>query len=434
MAPEHDMRDTTAVWSFQKRLGFLILALFLVQNAAPLVAWVVPVLGRAVLLPAWQAAWNAVVPWVGEHVLRLAEPITILPNGSGDTTWNYVQMFTMAAISVIVGGAWALIDRERRDHATFNHWLKVLVRHALAASMFLYGLVKVFKSQFSFPSLYTLTQTYGDSSPMGLAWNFMGYSDGYTMFAGCAEVLAGALLLARRTTTLGALVSVGVLANIAAMNFCYDIPVKLFSSTLLLMAVYLLGTDLRRFVDLLILNRPVAPADLRPHFTHRGPRRLRVAIKAMFLLGMLEIAAVAVYLRHHYGDAAPTPPLYGLYNVSTFTVGATPRPPLTTDTDRWRRFIVERHGLGVIRTMDDKPHFFRLETDTTAHTLTLTGGPPDARVEYQLTYDQPTPETLVLRGELPDGPTVITLDRVDPNSFILVSRGFHWVNEYPFYR
>ncbi len=102
MAPEHDMRDKAAVWSLQKRLGFLILALFLVQNAAPLVAWVVPVLGRAVLLPAWQAAWNAVVPWVGEHVLRLAEPITILPNGSGDTTWNYVQMFTMAAISVIV--------------------------------------------------------------------------------------------------------------------------------------------------------------------------------------------------------------------------------------------------------------------------------------------------------------------------------------------
>src|SRR5438270_3373089 len=32
----------------------------------------------------YDAIWNAVVPWVGAHLLPLAKPITIFPSGSGD--------------------------------------------------------------------------------------------------------------------------------------------------------------------------------------------------------------------------------------------------------------------------------------------------------------------------------------------------------------
>jgi hypothetical protein len=52
-------------------------------------------------------------------------------------------------------------------------------------------------------------------------------------------VVGGALLLFRRTTTAGALVLIAVLTNIVTLNFSCDVPVKLFSSHLLLMAVSL---------------------------------------------------------------------------------------------------------------------------------------------------------------------------------------------------
>jgi uncharacterized membrane protein YphA (DoxX/SURF4 family) len=123
-----------------------------------------------------------------------------------------------------------------KQHEVLGHWLRVYVRYVLAAAMLGYGMAKVFKSQFPAISDMRLMQPYGDSSPMALLWNFMGFSTAYTIFVGAAEVLGGLLLLFRRTATLGALVVIAVMSNIVMLNFCYDVPVKLYSVHLWLMA------------------------------------------------------------------------------------------------------------------------------------------------------------------------------------------------------
>src|SRR4030095_7643936 len=92
-----------------------------------------------------------------------------------------------------------------------------------------YGMIKVFRGQFPSPSPGRLIETYGDSSPMGLMWNFMGYSSAYVIFAGVSESLGALLLFFRRTTTLGALVLTAVMTNVVAMNLCFDVCVKLGS-------------------------------------------------------------------------------------------------------------------------------------------------------------------------------------------------------------
>ena len=68
---------------------------------------------------------------------------------------------------------------------------------------------------------------------MGLLLNFMGYSTAFNMFTGLAEAIAGFLLLFRKTVTFGSLMSMTVLSNIVAMNFCFDVPVKIYSANLL---------------------------------------------------------------------------------------------------------------------------------------------------------------------------------------------------------
>jgi hypothetical protein len=60
--------------------------------------------------------------------------------------------------------------------------------------------------------------------------------------------------------------SVGVLSNVVALNFSYDVPVKLFSSHLLGMALFLLIPDARRLVNVFFLNRPTQPVPLKPLF------------------------------------------------------------------------------------------------------------------------------------------------------------------------
>ena len=184
------------------------------------------------------------MPWVGRQVFH-AE-ITVRPNGSGDTTYNYVQVYCYAVMAAAVAVAWTLLDRRRTDYTGLYRGLRVYVRFYLAAVMIMYGSAKVIKAQFPNPPLDRLLQPFGDASPMGLLWTFMGTSESYNIFTGAGELIGGLLLTARRTTLLGALVCFAVMSHVAALNFSYDVPVKLFSMHLLAISLFLMAPDLGR--------------------------------------------------------------------------------------------------------------------------------------------------------------------------------------------
>src|SRR5262249_51698018 len=152
--------------------------------------------------------WDEVVLWTGKKVFDV--DIEYRPGGSGDTSWNYVQLFDFAVLSAAVALLWTLAAtawwrlrrRSRLGYPYLHAWLCVFVRFYLASQMFGYGAVKVIKLQFAYPGPENLLQTYGESSPMRLLWTFMGASDGYTWFTGMGEVVAGLLLCTRRSTLL----------------------------------------------------------------------------------------------------------------------------------------------------------------------------------------------------------------------------------------
>ena len=87
---------------------------------------------------------------------------------------------------------------------------------------------------------------------MGLVWTYVGQSKAFSAFVGWSEVICGLLLLFRKTTLAGALLSLVVMGNVVVINMCYDVPVKLYSSMLELMALYLtlpyLNTVYRLFI------------------------------------------------------------------------------------------------------------------------------------------------------------------------------------------
>jgi uncharacterized membrane protein YphA (DoxX/SURF4 family) len=202
--------------------------------------------------------------WLGARLLGIEVDPDAPGNGSGDRTIDYLLVFTDLLLATLATVVWSLIDRRRPHHRRLAEGLWIYVRYVLALTMIAYGLAKVFKSQFPFPSPARLAQPIGNTSPMGILWTFMGYSTPYNVFTGGMECLGGVLLFSRRTTTLGALVIVGVMTNVVALNFCYDVPVKLYSTHLLLLAVGLAAPDLRRLANVLILNRPTTPRPPAP--------------------------------------------------------------------------------------------------------------------------------------------------------------------------
>ncbi len=380
------------------------------------------------------APWHLLVPWVGAHILHLATPITIFEAGSGDTTYNYVQLLCFVAIALITTIAWSLLDARRPNYATLSKWLRVYVRFALATTMITYGSIKVIKAQFPSPDLYTLAEQYGQSSPMGLLWTFMGFSLPYNIFTGCAEMGAGLLLGFRRTTTLGALLAVSVLANIVMLNFSYDVPVKLYSLHLLAMAVFILLPKAKALIDLFVFNRAMSLSPEGPLFSRS---RLDSAAR---ILGAAVIAASAVIWllnaaegRRTYGDTAPKPPLYGLYDVATFVRNGDTIPPLLTDTFRWRRVFVGYPGFLSIRSMSDSGRGYAVEVDTVKGVLTLTPR-EDSTAHFELSFVRPDSAHLRVQGAWAADTLRVEMVRRDERDFLLMNRGFHWINEFPFNR
>ena len=283
-----------------------------------------------------ETPWHALTPSVAIHIFHLRGAVTQYhPTGSGDTTLDYTLVFCFATIAAIAALIWSFLDRRRPDYRILYAWLRLLVRFTLAFTLLAYGFAKVYPLQFRSLSLSTLTENYGESSPMGLLWTFMGASVVYTKFCGLAEVLGGLLLLFRRTTTIGALVAVGALSNVVMLNFCYDVPVKLYSTHLLLMALFLLIPDAAALTRFFLLSETSQLEGVRlPRFERRWLRRAAIALQILVICSVLfnnvwsGYKNVKEYSASYFKDA----PLRGIWITDRFTAAGSQRAAITDRT------------------------------------------------------------------------------------------------------
>jgi len=421
------------VWSPGKRIGFrwvfTYLVLYLLPTYLSLLTYIP---GGGTVYGAYNNLLQAIVTWVGKLAFHVN--ITVFPNGSGDTTYNYVEVFFLALVAALAALVWTLLDRRRLEYSRLHDWLRAYVRFGLGFTLIEYGASKVIPTQFPSPSLGKLLQPFGSSSPMGLLWTFMGASPAYTIFAGASEMIGGLLLMTRRTTLLGALACMAVLGNVVMLNFCYDVPVKLYSSHLFLMAFFLAAPDLRRLADLLIFNRRVEPAVHRPLFAGKLWHRTALVVRTLFLAGFAVLGLYETYgIYQIYGAGAPKSPLYGIWNVDELVLDGVARPPLLTDESRWRRVVFD-HADGLsIHLMDDTRQGYVVKLDAVKKTLALSRRDKPA-FKAALVYDRPDPGHLTLAGTFDGHPVRAVLHRTDPGKLLLNSRGFRWINEYPFNR
>ena len=401
-----------------------------------LVLYLLPFLLSVLFKPvgeAYEGLWFSFVPWIGKQAFQL--DIVVRETGSGDTAYDYMRILCSLVLALVAGLAWTFLDRKRSNDARIDEWLRVYVRFSLATAMIVYGAHKVFSAQFGTPGLDRLLGTFGNASPMGLLWTFMGFSRVYTLFAGLGEMVGGILLISRRTTLLGALISIGILGQVVLLNFCYDVPVKQFSAHLLAMAVLLTLPDLRRLANLFLLNRNVVLAEIRPLFQRAWLNRAALVLRTVFIAG---ISIYSLYVSYkddvENSDFASKTPFYGIWEVEEYAVNGQVRAPLITDASRWRWLVFDYPGSLSLHTMrQERPRYYGLELDSNRKRFVLTDT-KDPKGRPVLSYRQPGPELLTVAGVI-DGQTITArLHRVDEKKFQLLSRGFHWVSEWPFQR
>ena len=222
--------------------------------------------------------------------------------------------------------------------------------------------------------------------------------------------------------------------NVVMLNFSYDVPVKIYSTHLFLTAVVLALPDLRRLANLFLFNRQVEPVPERPLFQRRWLDRSALGLRTVFVVF---VTATSLYQSHQartlYGDAAPKSPLYGVWTVEQIETDGQVRPALITDATRWRRVIFEYPGRMAIQSMDDSRARYSLDPKAGANVLAMSKR-SDPKWSSRVSYRETSPGVMVLQGTFDGQKIRAVLRKTEVDDFLLVNRGFHWINEVPFNR
>jgi hypothetical protein len=375
---------------------------------------------------------EALVQLVGRQLFGLE-----IPDGQysgADTVSNYVAMLCFVVMALVIAALWTAARRRalEREDPRLSALHQVGLRYVLGTSMLGYAAVKLWKIQFPALQPSDLELSYGESSPMGLLWRFMGHSTAYVFVTGLAELLGGVLLFSRRTTLLGALVLVGVMTQVVLLNLCFDVNVKIWSAHLLSMSVILAAHQLRPLVAFFLRGVP-ARQEPAPVVFSAPPRwlpRAHAGAKVLLLGAFtLQLVTSTRELYTTFGDGRAPMPLEGSYAVE-----AAPLADAAVAPPPFQKVTIDRQGF-VTFSGDGKHTGWKVAYDEAAGSFAVEeyrgmgklASDPATRVE-------PDAAVLDLSGSIGEKSTRLVLRKVESRDAQLNKRGFHWVNDTPFYR
>ncbi|MFL5328999.1 MAG: hypothetical protein ACJ8C4_08785 [Gemmataceae bacterium] len=408
------------------------------------------------------SANNWLTPKVSQNLLHVSTESPTDPSGSGDRLFAYATAFTDLVLAIAITLIWSIASLlwrrwrgvGRQNYDRLNAWMRLIVRFHLMDMMIVYGAIKIWCGQFPPIGDFQLDAKYGDSSPMGLLWRFMQYSQPYTSATGIIEFTCGVLLISRRTTLLGAMLAAGATLQVFLLNMCYDVPVKLMSGHLFLMALTLIVADAPRLARFFVLGRPVEPRPETPLFG----RWRRVERTAAILLTLSFSAFAAIHLLDAYRDAksegmlADENPVLGRWVGKEFIRDGVavpfPEQPVNPPPQQFTPGsykggpgmpAVVRAGIGhyFVALLFEDGYGISYRNVSQERSLLVLLQSKDASPAGRLAVTFPEPDLLVLEGPL-DGQNVkMTLRKVPPSpkkDYLLKNREFKWVQEYPFNR
>ena len=430
------MKLTTYSWPVWKKFCFCFLFIYISYSIAPWY-WFSELSLVSKVIGVWDKWEDQFVRYINSHVFHLW-PDLVYPNGSGDTSWAWTQLCIMLCLSLILSSIWVLFFRKRTNFNKLDHWLVLFIRYSLSKALFSYGIIKLFAMQMVFPNQSQMATSLGDYLPMRFSWLFIGYSTPYQVFSGAMEVIAGLLLLWRKTATFGVLLAIAVFTNVFMLNMAYDIPVKLYSLHLLLFSILLSIHDCRRIINFFINSQSTQASTLYDYDYGSSPwlKYGRWIMKSLiiFLVTVPVINEANKYYKEFHAPIQNTIVANGHYEVMKYSKNGTQVPYSPLDTLTWKNIILEgkdgsliskdslfrqRYGRG----------YFAYTIDTIQSLINMKKRATDSLPAISLNFNILDSIHLHLSGLLKGDSIAIDLIKVNRH-FPLEERQFHWLSEY----
>ena len=377
--------------------------------------------------------WEWLVPIFSKSILNIDGEVVYKVNGSGDSKFSYVLVLLQLILGLVISMIlYFWLQKDKKSSIKVFDIFIVYTRYYLAFSLFAYGFAKVFYNQFHELSLFQLTQSFGDSSPMGLLWKFMGYSEAYNIFTGLIEVIGAFLLLFRNTKLLGALICFGSMIQVFMLNMTFDVPVKLYSFHLLLFSTIVLSPDINNMMNIFLKNKPTYPKPITPYFKKPKLNLLKRFGKLVFVCFVLYTSILNnVDRQKRYGKRAAKNILYGIYDVNLFIVNNDTIEPSRNNFDRWDRLIIDKNS-GLIEKMNRERTNVKTEIDFLNRNLILQ--PYLGSINKNEFSFKIKGHYLILEGEFEGKKITAKMSKIERKTFFLEKRDFNWINEYPMNR
>src|SRR5438128_971219 len=126
-------------------------------------------------------------------------------------------------------------------------------------------------------------------------------------------------------------------------------------------------------------------------------------------------------------------PVRGTWNVEELTMAGQPHHPILGARARCRRVVFDFPGSFAVQLMSDARQRFILKLDESKRKMSLARRDAPTK-EFAFAYSVPAADVMTLDGQLDGKRVQARLRRVQAPSFLLTTRGFHWINEVPFNR
>lgn len=357
----------------------------------------------------------------------IAHQVLGISNLGNQIASDTIQMYVLVAV-LAIGGLWvaimaAFFGKWQIKRSQALAWARLILHYYLALLLLKYGFDKVFKVQFYLPEPNTLYTPLGQLSKDILFWSTMGLSYGYTIFAGVLEVLAGALILFRKTRTLGLLVAIGILGNVVAINFGFDISVKVYSLFLFFLALLLSSPQWMRLYQFLVLQHTT---QLKPTpqvlASLPKPQKWRTVVKSL-VVALLLTETLLPYIQagNFNDDTYPRPLLHGAYEVVKVSLD---QQSIPLQQSPIKRVFIHRRGFIIFQDGQAHMRDFRLQVDTTQQQLELTGYQQEQmRMGY---HYHKTDSTLTLQYTEQGQAIKLTTKALNWRKLPAIQPQFHW--------
>jgi len=302
-----------------------------------------------------------------------------------DYYWTHVALLLYLAIAIIIAFVWTIRDKGKAS-VHFISYAWVFARYYLAAILLGYGISKLLGNQFGQPDTSALIRPLGGFDSRSLFWEFMGASKSYQIFSGVLEIIAGALLLFRRTTTMGCLVALPIFINILMLDIAYDVFVKIRLVYFALLVIFVLIPDLKRLFAFFVLRQATSLSVSPPIVKNSKYKRAQLILKFCFIsliVFLILRKQIEVYPQYHYpiqGNIA------GVYIVNQFYLNNQLRQPANNDSVSWSKIAINSHfPILAVKLMNDSIADYAFKTDTAKNFIDLMSyGKP--QIKFRLNY------------------------------------------------